>query len=121
MLKQVSSIGLKYVQIEAINMFFDFRTELVIKNHMKKELMEVYETQQIVDMSKRKNNITFEIEVLSMLAVNFLGNFRIFQFALAICWQKQKNTKDLAETFVYYVGSGYGIPQHFAKGSDFVV
>ena len=30
----------------------------------------------------------------------------------------QKTTKDSAETFVYYVSNGFGIPWHFAKGYD---
>ena len=64
MLKQVSSIALKQVskQIEAINVFFDFRIELVIRN-MRKEQKEVYETRQIVDMSKRKNNSKCRLEI----------------------------------------------------------
>ena len=48
----MSSITLKQVskQIETINMFFDFGIALVIRNHMKKEQIEVQETRQIVDM-----------------------------------------------------------------------
>ena len=29
-----------------------------------------------------------------------------------------KAAKDSAETFVYYVGTGFGIPRHFAEGYD---
>ena len=28
---------------------------------------------------------------------------------------KNKKTEDSAETFVYYVGNGFGIPRHFAR------
>ena len=32
----------------------------------------------------------------------------------------KKNTEDSAETFENYVSNGFGMPQHFAKGSDLV-
>ena len=56
-----------------------------------------------------------------MLTVKCQGDFKIFQFALAIHRQKkrQKETEDSAETFEHYVSNGFGIPLHFAKGSDF--
>ena len=46
------------------------------------------------------------------------GDIRFFQFALEIHWQT--TVENSAETFVYYVSNGFGIPQHFAKGSDLV-
>ena len=45
------------------------------------------------------------------------GGFKIFQFASAMHQQK-KTAKDSAETFVYYVGNSFGMPQHFAKDYD---
>ena len=33
---------------------------------------------------------------------------------------RQKTAKNLAEAFVYHVGNGLDIPQHFAKGYDLV-
>ena len=63
----------------------------------------------------------FEIQVLTTSAIKCRGKFRIFQFASAMRWQKKKKTaKDLTETSVYHVGSGYGIPRHFAKDYDLV-
>ena len=32
----------------------------------------------------------------------------------------KETAKDLAETFVYYVSNGFGIPQDFAKAYDLV-
>ena len=34
--------------------------------------------------------------------------------------QKKKTTEDLADTFVYHIGNGFGIPRHFAKDYDLV-
>ena len=33
--------------------------------------------------------------------------------------RQQKAVKDSAETFVYHVSNGFGIPQHFAKDYNF--
>ena len=61
----------------------------------------------------------FEIQVLNMLAIKCHSDFRIFQFVPTK--RRQKGTaEDSAETFVYYVGNGFGIPQNFAKGYDLV-
>ena len=59
-------------------------------------------------------NSAFEFQVLSTLAIKCQGKFRIFQYTLAMPQQK-KTAKDLAETFVYLVGNGFGIPGYFAK------
>ena len=32
--------------------------------------------------------------------------------------KKKKNAEDSAETFVHYIGNGFGIPRHFTKGYD---
>ena len=50
--------------------------------------------------------------------IKYLGDFRIFQFTSARCWQK--NAKNTTETFVYYIDNGFGMPQHFPKGYDLV-
>lgn len=42
----------------------------------------------------------FEIQMLSPSAIKLQGDFRIFKFASAICWQK-RIAKDSAETFVF--------------------
>ena len=34
--------------------------------------------------------------------------------------RRQKTTEDLTETFVYHVGNGFGMRQHFAKDCDLV-
>ena len=34
--------------------------------------------------------------------------------------KKKQTPKDLAETFVYYIGNGFGIPGRFAKDYDLV-
>ena len=57
----------------------------------------------------------FEIQVLSTLAIMCRGSFRIFQFALAICWQK-----NCQRPTVYYISNGFGIHWHIAKGYDLV-
>ena len=41
-------------------------------------------------------------------------------FSLPLQYVGKKTVEDSAETFVYYVRNGIGIPQHFAKGCDFV-
>ena len=41
-------------------------------------------------------------------------------FSLPRQYIGKKTAEDSAETFVYYVSNGFGIPQHFAKGSDLV-
>ena len=62
-------------------------------------------------------NAAFEIQVQSASAIKCQDDSRISQFALAM--HQQKNiAKDSAETFVYYVGNGFGMPRHFAKGYD---
>ena len=53
----------------------------------------------------------FEIQLLSTPSIKCGGNFRIFQFASAIA-------DNSAETFVYYVGNGFSMPQNFAKEYD---
>ena len=32
----------------------------------------------------------------------------------------KKTAEDSAETFLYYVGNGFGMPRHFAKGYDLI-
>ena len=34
--------------------------------------------------------------------------------------RQKKTAKDSAQTFVHYVGNGFGIPRDFAKGYDLV-
>ena len=63
--------------------------------------------------------------MLSTSAIKCPGDFRIFQFAWAICLQKKKKkkkktAKDSSETFVNYVDNGFGIPHNFDKGYDLV-
>ena len=57
--------------------------------------------------------------MLSTSVIKGWGNFRIFQFALAMHLQK-KNCWNLAETFAYHVGNGFGIPWPFAKDYDLI-
>ena len=59
----------------------------------------------------------FEFHLLSTLAIKCQDDFRIFQFASAI-HQQQKKAQDSAEAIEYYLGNGFSIPQHFAKGYD---
>ena len=61
----------------------------------------------------------FEIQVLRKSAIKCRGNFRTLQFASGMRRQK-KTAKDSAQTFVHYVGNGFGIPRNFAKGYDLV-
>ena len=58
------------------------------------------------------------MQVLSTLVIKCRGDFRIFQFASVI--HCKKNAKDSVEIFVYYVGNGFSIHQHFTKGYDLV-
>ena len=62
---------------------------------------------------------SFEIQVLNMPAIKCHVDFRIFSVCLSNTSEK-KTAKDSAETFVYYVGNGFCIPQHFAKCFDLV-
>ena len=45
--------------------------------------------------------------------------FQTFQFASAIPPQK-KTDEDSTETFIYYFGNDFGMPQHFGQGCDLV-
>ena len=63
-----------------------------------------------------KNKAAFKIQVLSMLVIKCQGKFIIFQFASAM--HQQKNCLGLRRNFCIFVGNGFGIPQHFAKGYD---
>ena len=56
--------------------------------------------------------------MLSTLAINCQGNFRIFMLASEI--HQQKKTQESAETFVYCAGNSFRIPLHFAKSYDFI-
>ena len=62
--------------------------------------------------------LSLRIHVLSMLAIKarVISEF----FSLPRQYIGKKTAEDSAETFVYYVSNGFGIPQHFAKGSDLV-
>ena len=51
-----------------------------------------------------------------MLVIKCQGKFIIFQFASAM--HQQKNCLGLRRNFCIFVGNGFGIPQHFAKGYD---
>ena len=53
-----------------------------------------------------------------MLQIKVRGISEFFSFP----WQyiDKKTAEDSAETYVYYVSNGFGIPQHFAKGTDLV-
>ena len=46
--------------------------------------------------------------------------FRIFFSLPRQCVGKKITAKDLAETSVYHVSNGFGIPWHFAKDYDLV-
>ena len=54
------------------------------------------------------NNSAFEIQVLSTLAIKCRGG------------SASENIYIYIDTFVYYVGNGFGMPQHFAKGYDLI-
>ena len=63
------------------------------------------------------NNSAFEIQVLSTLAMP-----RRFQ-NFSVCFCKASATKtaeDSIDIFAYYLGNGFGMPRHFAKGYDLV-
>ena len=64
------------------------------------------------------NNVAFGIQVLSISAIKCQDDFRIFQFASAIRWQKKlpRTQQNLCILHRF----GFGIPQHFATGCDLV-
>ena len=54
-----------------------------------------------------------------MLAIKHPDDFRIFPVCFGNMLAKE-TAEDSAETFVHYVRNGFGIPRHYAKGSDSV-
>ena len=52
------------------------------------------------------NNSAFEIQVVSTLAIKCRGGSALENIYIY--------------TFAYYVGNGFGMPQHFAKGYDLI-
>ena len=64
-----------------------------------------------------------EIKItLRNLDAKYVGNKmpRRFQNFL-VCLGNASANKDSEEIFVHYVGTGFGIPRHFAKGYDLVL
>ena len=51
-----------------------------------------------------------------MSTIKCWHDLRMFQFALAIHWQK--NWEDSDKAFVYYISNGFSIPQYFVKGDN---
>ena len=64
------------------------------------------------ELGRGANGSAFKIKVFDILSIKYQGHFRFFQFASAI--HRKKKLSDSAETFLYYVGSGFIIPWHFA-------
>ena len=58
-------------------------------------------------------NLVFKIQVLN---AEVDSEF----FSLLLQCVSKNTAKNLAETFVNYIGNGCGIPWHFAKGYDLV-
>ena len=54
----------------------------------------------------------------------YVSNKMLIQFQnFLVCLNNtlaKKTAEDSVETFLYYVGNGFGIPRHFVKGSDLV-
>ena len=57
--------------------------------------------------------------MVSTSTIKYQGDFKSFQFALKI--YQQKTAEDSSEIFVYYVGNGFDMPQHFTKGYDLAI
>ena len=53
------------------------------------------------------------------MATKCRGDFKFFQFASVMRRQK-KTAEDSIDTFVYYVGNGFGMSWYFAKRYDLI-
>ena len=99
--------------------FYSFTLFLSVFLFPKKDLL-LFSIMHRYGSSRRqfilKNKAAFKIQVLSMLVIKCQGKFIIFQFASAM--HQQKNCLGLRRNFCIFVGNGFGIPQHFAKGYD---